>query len=124
MAAISQYPVKGQKIVRGDPLTIPVRIKLDDGTPVDVSDWMWRAQIRRSYDGTHLDDFTISVDTPEDETVPCRVLLDLSAEQTTRLKEGYVFDLEQLEAAATPTITVRTWWIVTKLLVQKDVSHE
>jgi hypothetical protein len=122
MAAVTEYPVNGTKVVRGDPLAIPVTIKIK-GVPEDVSAWVWRAQIRRSYDGTHLDDFAINVDVPDGETVPCRVLLELTGEQTTHLKEGYVFDLEQLDMAATPTVTVRTWWIVTKLHVQKDVSH-
>jgi hypothetical protein len=121
MARITEYPLTGNAIVRGDPLTIAVRIKID-GQPQDVSGWLWRAQIRRSYDAALLDQFTIDVDTPPDEVVPNRVLLSLDTFQTSKLKTGYMFDLEQLVDQATPE-TWRTWWICTKLHVQKDVSH-
>jgi hypothetical protein len=121
MAAISEYPVVGSPIIRGDPLVIPVTIKVR-GVEQDVSDWAWRAQIRRSYDSALIDEFAIEVTTPEDSTVPCVVLLSLEAAQTVNLKPGYVFDLEQLVDAATPE-TMRTWWVVTKIHVQKDVSR-
>jgi hypothetical protein len=48
--------------------------------------------------------------------------LSLDTFQTSKLKTGYMFDLEQLVDQATPE-TWRTWWICTKLHVQKDVSH-
>ena len=121
MAAITEYPIVGSPIIRGDPLTIPVTIKVK-GVEQDVSTWTWRAHIRRSYDSALIDEFTIEVATPEGSTVPCMVLLSLAADQTVNLKPGYVFDLEQLVDAATPE-TWRTWWIVTKIHVQKDVSH-
>lgn len=121
MAALSEYPITGNPIVRGDPLTIGVRIKIR-GEPQDVSDWIWRAHIRRSYDAALIDQFSIEVDTPPDEVVPNRVLLGLDTFQTVKLKTGYVFDLEQLIDHATPE-TWRTWWIATKIHVQKDVSH-
>lgn len=122
MAAITEYPVEGGPIIRGDPLCIPVGI-LVQHEPVDISDWIWRAQIRQSYDGKLFDEFTIEVITPEGGTVPNQLLLSLDADQTTKLKTGLVFDLEQLVDAATPQETWRTWWIVTKISVQKDVSH-
>lgn len=123
MAAISQYPVKdGGPIIRGDPLTIPVRIK-KDGVAQDVSSWVWRAHIRRSYDSALIDQFAVEVDQPPDEPVPCRVLLSLDCFQTMKLKTGYVFDLEQLLDQATPQ-TWLTWWIVEKIFVHKDVSHD
>jgi hypothetical protein len=121
MAAITAYPIKSSAVVRGDPITIPVNIKVQ-GVPQDVSNWIWRAQIRRSYDGALIDEFNIDVDTPPDGTVPSRVLLSLDTFQTTKLKTGYDFDLEQMIDDATPE-TWRTWWIVTKITVQKDVSH-
>lgn len=121
MAAITEYPIIGSPIIRGDPLTIPVTIKVK-GVEQDVTDWIWRAHIRRSYDSALIDEFAIEVATPEASTVPCMVLLSLEASQTVNLKPGYVFDLEQLVDLATPE-TWRTWWIVTKIHVQKDVSH-
>lgn len=121
MAAITEYPIEGSPIIRGDPLTIPVNIKVG-GVPQDVSGWSWRSQIRRSYDSALITEFAIDVITPDGGTVPSQVLLQLTPEQTTGLKTGYVFDLEQLVDAATPE-TWRTWWIVTKMHVQKDVSH-
>jgi hypothetical protein len=121
MAAITEYPIEGSPIIRGDPLTIPVNIKVK-GVPQDVSSWVWRAHIRRSYDAALIDEFAIDVIVPEGGTVPSQVLLQLTPEQTTTLKTGYVFDLEQLVESATPE-TWRTWWIVTKIYVQKDVSH-
>jgi hypothetical protein len=121
MAAITEYPIEGSPIIRGDPLTIPVNIRIN-GVDQDVSTWVWRAHIRRSYDAVLIDEFDIEVVTPDGGTVPSQVLLQLTAEQTTTLKTGYVFDLEQLVDFATPE-TWRTWWIVTKITVQKDVSH-
>jgi hypothetical protein len=122
MAAISEYPIIGSPIIRGDPFTLPVNI-LVNGEPQDVSEWVWRAHIRRSYDSALIDEFAIDVVTPEGGVVPSQVLLQLTPEQTTTLKTGYVFDLEQLVNQATPAETWRTWWIVKKITVQKDVSH-
>lgn len=122
MAAISEYPLVGSPIIRGDPLTIPVNIKVR-GVEQDVSNWIWRAHIRRSYDSALIDAFNIEVVTPDGGTVPSQVLLSLDTSQTANLKTGYVFDLEQLVTAATPQ-TWRTWWICTKITVQKDVSHD
>jgi hypothetical protein len=126
MAAISNYPLNHQ-IVRGDPLCIPVSIvrRMPDAShePIDVSDWIWRAHVRRSYDSALIMEFAIEVITPEGGTVPNQVLLSLDTYQTTRLKTGYVFDLEQLINHATPQ-TWRTWWIIEKIFVHKDVSHE
>lgn len=121
MAAITDYPVAGSPIIRGDPLTIPVNIKVR-GVPQDVSGWIWRAQIRTGYDAKLVDEFTIDVVTPVGGTVPSQVLLSLDTLQTARLKTGMVFDLEQLVDAGTPQ-TWRTWWIVEKIIVHKDVSH-
>jgi hypothetical protein len=121
MAAVTEYPIVGSPLIRGDPITIPVTIKVK-GVEQDVSTWIWRAQIRSSYDGKLIDEFRIEVATPEGGTVPCVVLLSLDTFQTVNLKTGMVFDLEQLLDNATPE-TWRTWWIVSKLWVQKDVSH-
>lgn len=121
MAAISEYPIVGSPLIRGDPVTIPVTIKVK-GVEQDVSDWIWRAQIRSSYDGKLIDEFHIEVATPEGSTVPCVVLLSLDTFQTVNLKTGMVFDLEQLVDNATPE-TWRTWWVVEKIHVHKDVSH-
>lgn len=123
MAVTSEYPVNGQPIVRGDPLTIPVDIKVN-GIEQDITNWVWRAHIRRSADAALIDQFDFTVTTPPNGTVPCRLLLTLTAERTEHLRTGYVFDLEQLVPAATPDETLRTWWIVTKLRVVKDVSHD
>lgn len=122
MAASSDYPVDGQPIVRGDPLTIPVDIKVN-GVDQDITTWVWRAHIRRSADAALVDEFECTVTTPPDGTVPSRLLLTLSGPQTEKLRSGYVFDLEQLVPAATPVETLRTWWIVKRLKVTKDVSH-
>lgn len=121
MAAITEYPLVGGPIIRGDPLVVPVNIKVN-GVPQDVSAWSWRAQIRRSYDAVLIDEFSIEVITPEGGDVPSQVLLMLDTFQTAKLKTGYVFDLEQLIDAGTPQ-TWRTWWICTKITVQKDVSR-
>lgn len=121
MAAISEYPIAGSPIIRGDPLAIPVTIRVK-GVEQDVSTWAWRAHIRRSYDSALITEFTIDVQTPTDGTVPSQVLLQLTPDQTTILKTGYVFDLEQLVDAATPE-TWRTWWVVEKIHVHKDASH-
>lgn len=123
MAVTSEYPVNGQPIVRGDPLSIPVDIKIN-GVEQDITTWVWRAHIRRSADAALIDEFDFTVTTPPNGTVPCRLLLTLTAEQTEKLRTGYVFDLEQLLPAATPAETLRTWWIVSKMRVVKDVSHD
>jgi len=121
MAAITTYPIVGGPIIRGDPLCVPVNIKVQ-GVDQDVSDWIWRAQIRRSYDAALVDEFTIEVITPEGGTVPSQLLLSLDTFQTAKLKTGLVFDLEQLIDHATPE-TWMTWWICTGITVHKDVSH-
>lgn len=122
MAVSSEYPINGQPIVRGDPLTIPVDIKVN-GVEQDITNWVWRAHIRRSADAALIDEFSFTVTTPPNGTVPCRLLLTLTPEQTENLRSGNVFDLEQLNDAATPAETLRTWWICTRMKVAKDVSH-
>jgi len=121
MAALSEYPQGGSAIVRGDPLTIPVDIKVD-GVPIDVSGFDWRAQIRTAIDGALITEFTTSTTTPAGGTVESTVVLDLDPDQTELLNEGMVFDLEQRDG--TTMETIRTWWIVTKMHVQKDVSTD
>lgn len=122
MAASSPYPVEGDPIVRGDPLTIPIDISVN-GVPQDITTWTWRAHIRRSADAALIMEFSFAVDTPPNGTVPSRLLLSLTPEQTRNLRTGMTFDLEQLASAATPT-PIRTWWICTKLNVVKDISHD
>lgn len=121
MAASSTYPVSGAPVVRGDPLAIPVDVTVN-GIPMDVSAWNWRAHIRRSPDAPLVTEFTITVTTPPGGTVPSRLLLSLTPDQTRLLRSGMVFDLEQL-TGTTPE-SVRTWWICSRLIVAKDVSHE
>lgn len=112
---IPSYPVTGN-IVRGEPLVIKIDISIN-GTAQDVSTWTWRAHIRRSADAALLFPFTISTTTPPSGSVPSRLLLTLTAEQTAQLKTGMGWDLEQL------TPTQRTHVICTKLIVTKDYSH-
>lgn len=121
MAALSEYPQGGSAIVRGDPLTIPVDIKVD-GAPIDASGFDWRAQIRTAIDGALVTEFATSTTTPAGGTVASTVLLDLTPDQTELLTEGMVFDLEQRYLVTLKTI--RTWWIVTAMHVQKDVSTD
>jgi hypothetical protein len=120
--ARSEYPVtRGSVIVRGDPLSIPVTIR-DHGVEQDITDWSWRAHIRRSADASLVTEFTFDVMTPDDGAVPCVLVMNLTQDQTRLLRSGMVFDLEQLSTDATP-VTIRTWWIVSKLNLVKDISH-
>lgn len=121
MAVSTEYPIEDTPIVRGDPLCIPVDFSID-GVPIDISEWVWRSQIRRSADGRLVTEFNIEVVTPEGGTVPNQLLLSLTPDQTRILRTGMVFDLEQLSNDSTPE-TLFTWWIVTKMKVVKDVSH-
>lgn len=120
MAALSEYPTNGA-IVRGDPLAIPVNITVD-GAPIDTSAFDWRAQVRTGFDGALITEFTCSSTTPAGGTVPSTVLMELEPDQTDLLDTGMIFDLEQRDA--TTLETIRTWWICTKLNVQKDVSRD
>lgn len=109
-ATLAQYPVAGDLIVRGDPLTIPVTI-----ASTDVSDWTWRAYIRSRPDAsTVVAEFAIDVD-PDDSST---VLLQLTSEETGRLRNGMGFDLVQL------TPVQRTWLTVSSLRVQSSYSWE
>lgn len=118
MAAMSEYPTTGE-LVRGDPVTIPVNMTVD-GVPQDMSGFDWRAQVRSNFDGTLITEFATSVITPAGGTVPSTVLLELTDVEARKLEDGQVFDVEQ----RTGTETIRTWWICTKLNVQKDVSTD
>lgn len=105
-AVLEQYPI-GDRIVRGDPLTIPILF------PEDVSAWTWQAQIRATPDSEVAATFTV---TP-DPDLTSRILLSLSAAETRQLGDGYGWDL----ASVTPV--VRTWIICRALRVEKDYSH-
>lgn len=122
MAASSVYPIEGNPIIRGDPLTIPVDISVN-GVAQDVSAWVWRAHIRRSADSALITEFTIEAIIPPNGLVASRLLLSLTPAQTRLLRTGMVFDLEQITSGATPE-SIRTWWQVSKLIVSKDVSHD
>jgi hypothetical protein len=120
MAAMSEYPTQGA-LVRGDPVTIPVNMTVD-GVPQDMSTFQWRAQIRSQFDGTLITEFATSVIVPDGGTVASTVLLELTDDKARLIEQGQVFDVEQLDSTGVDTI--RTWWICTKLNVQKDVSYD
>jgi hypothetical protein len=112
MAASSTYPVNGPPLIRGDPIDIPLIIRVA-GTAVDITGWTWRAQIRNTPDGDIVATFDV---TPGDATG--ELLLHLDDTDSALLEGGEVFDLEQL------TPVHRTWWIVGGLYVRKDVSRD
>jgi hypothetical protein len=121
MAALSEYPTSSAALVRGDPVEILVDIR-QDGTPIDVSGSDWRAMIRTQMDGPLVVSFTTAVITPSGGAVPSTVRLTLTDDQSRDLNTGMVFDLEELDA--TTGDTIRTWWICTRLNIQKDVSYD
>lgn len=108
MAAISEYPVKGDPIVRGDPLIIKVTINSVD----DPSDWLWAAQVRSTADSKLL----FSFDIVKDDTDPHVIYLSADAQRTRLLSEGCGFDLEQGWPVQ------QTWWICPCLHVRKDYT--
>jgi hypothetical protein len=116
MPVLDAYPVNGL-LIRGDPLLIRVDIAIA-GVPQDVSAWTWRAHVRRSFNAALMFAFAIEVVVPPGGDVASRLHLTLTADQTTQLKTGFVWDLEQRSP------TQRTWLICKKLVVQQDVSHE
>ena len=117
VAVSSEYPIEGDAIVRGDPLTIQADIHLL-GVPQDISGWEWRSHVRRSANATYLMEFDIEAVEDPDTGIVSRLLMSLDEEQTRQLKTGYVFDLEQVSP------THRTWWICKKLKIQADVSKD
>lgn len=121
MAALSEYPSRGSALVRGDPIEIPVAIS-QDGVPQDASAFDWRAQIRTALDGPLVIEFTTTVITPAGGTTPSTVLLTLTGAESQLLGTGMVFDVEQLDK--TTGETIRTWWICTRLNMQRDVSYD
>jgi hypothetical protein len=99
------YPPTGA-LVRGKPWAIAVDIATN-GVSTDTTAWSWRAPIRRP-DGDKFDEFTVTTGhTPPEGTVPCRVVLQLDADQTRTIPDGAVVDLAQTAPAA------RSWWTVT-----------
>lgn len=122
MAATSQYPINSA-LVRGDPVEIPVNLSVA-GVPFDASPYSWRAQIRSGFDGTLITEFTCTVVTPSGGTTPSQILLTLTDDEARKLDNGMVFDLEQLDAPPPAGNTIKTWWIVTRLNVQPDVSYD
>lgn len=118
MAIQSVYPLEvDPPIVRGDPLSIQFNFT-KQGQEVDITDWTWRAHVRRSADAAFIMEFYKTVTTPAQGTLPSQLVLSLTSEQTAQLRAGMVFDVEQL------TPTHLTWFICTRLRVVKDVSHE
>lgn len=120
MAAITTYPTDltddENKLVRGDPVAIVVKITDTSEDALPLEDRFWRAHIRTREDGSLLMQFTVEV-LDEDH-----VVLRLNATQATALKDGMKFDLEET-TGDDPPVTLRTWWKVTHLGVVKDVSH-
>ncbi len=119
MAAISTYPTdltdEANKLVRGDPVAISVTIASGD----PVSERFWRSHLRAREDGPLLLEFTIDT---VDAVVGGELILRLDAEQSMLIKDGWLFDLEEV-TGDDPPVTLRTWWKVTWLGVVKDVSH-
>lgn len=127
MAAVSTYPTdltdQKNKLVRGDPVGIVVSIP----SGAAVSTRFWRSQLRGSADGPVVEEFTIDTvdaDPIEDaDPVGGRLILRLTPTQSRKLKDGQTFDLEELDGAGEDALPIRTWWIVTKIAVNKDVTH-
>jgi hypothetical protein len=109
MAAHTEYPVDGDPIVRGDPLTIPVVFPGE----TDVTEWSFRAYVRASPDGELVTAFGIE---PDPDALN-GILLTLDEDQTRLLQDGYGFDLEELAPVS------RTWFICTAMRVERDYSY-
>lgn len=128
MAAHTNYPPAGaEPFVRGDPATWVVRFQ-KGGVDQDITTWTWRCYVRDKVDGLKINECqTFNVATPTDlselfpgdtSTVPCVLLLEWTPADTADWKDGFVSDIEQL------TPTKRTWLIIDKIAVDKDVSNE
>lgn len=77
-------------IVRGDSFTKTVIVQESDGTPIDLTGYVGRAEIRQGYGGTLLDSFTVAIPTPSNG----EVTMSLDATQTVSAISGGVYDLE------------------------------
>lgn len=128
MAAHTQFPPAGaEPIVRGDPTTMAIRIRIG-GVDQDISTWTWRCYVRSGFDGTLINKCTdFSTATPDSlpalfpgapGSVPCVLLLKWTAAQTQQWTTGMVADIEQL------TPTKRTAIIFDSLRIDLDVSND
>ena len=129
MAATSIYPVAGDPIVRGDPLTIIVPVTTNGAAIADLDTWTWRAQVRSYPDGPILASFAIAAVeagaaglTSDDLAVLSLagddpvLVMSLTGEQTATLSDGDGFDLE-----ATAPVPCTLWQAT--LRIAKDFSH-
>jgi hypothetical protein len=126
MAAHLVYPpVGGEAIVRGDPVTFVMRVQVA-GVDQDISTWTWRSHVRRRPDSPTLISECASFEfyTPDDfpdlypdgGATTAVLLVNWTGDQTADWRDGFVADVEQL------TPTKRTWVIMDRLRVDKDVS--
>jgi hypothetical protein len=74
--------------------TFSVSIELSDalGNPLDLSDYVARAQMRKSYGSNSFTEFSVSI---SDNPAAGGISLALTSEQTRTLRPGrYVYDIE------------------------------
>ena len=109
-------------MVRGDPLTILVRLstRLPDGTKArqDLTGREFRAQVRQSPDKELLGTFTVTVLTQAGDTLGA-LTMALPGAVTAVLPTSVVWDLEEISGGQ----SVATHWIVDYCKVQEDVSY-
>lgn len=127
MASILTYPPpSADAIVRGDPVTVVARFKID-GAEVDISTWTWRSQVRDTNGMLISDCLSFTVSTPaalpdlfpsSSSTVPCVLLVAWQPNDTKDWSQGMRSDIEQL------TPNKRTWFIFDPLRVDDDVSYD
>lgn len=120
VASVSEYPFK-VALVQGDPVEINVDIRRN-GVAIDASQYAWRAQVREFFHDDFVVAFHVQTITPPGGLTASTVRLTLTPEESRLLRRGQVFDLEQLDLVTGEVIG--TWWVVTRLNVQPDVSYD
>jgi hypothetical protein len=128
MAAHIDFPPAGaEALVRGDPATIVVRIRVA-GVDQDITSWVWRSMVRDRINGTvksTCDTFEVRAadDLPElfpdtPSPIPSVLLVHWTMEQTAEWHANWVADIEQTAPAK------RTWLIIDHIRLDDDVSYD
>ena len=74
-----------------------------DGNYINISDYTYRGQVRKSYASSTSVDFTVYTNNP----VQGQLIIELSAEQTAAMKYGrYVYDVEIISSSGYVTRVV------------------
>lgn len=86
--------IKNLIIDQGTTYSLTITVSDANGNPLNLTDYTFRAQLRKSYGATSYTAFTV---VPDENRTTGKITISLTDAQTSGLKSGrYVYDIEMI----------------------------